>query len=112
MTLFFRSELRAIKETQGIQDLKQDKVLTQLQGMEELMYFALIMLKRISPQDPSDPPVTRPTAAAATISAQPEPSEAPPAQPEIDVATDLLEEDQEPPIAIATKKNKKKAKKN
>ena len=66
---FFRSELRAIKEKQGIQDQKQDKVLTQLQVMEDLMFFALIMLKRVNPQDPSDPLVTRPAVAVATTSA-------------------------------------------
>ena len=76
------------------------------------MYFALIMLKRISPQDPSDPPVTRPVVAAITTSAQPEPSEAPPTQLELDVAIDPLEVDPEPPIATETKKKKKKAKKN
>ena len=30
---FFKAELRAIKEKQGLQDQKQDKVLTQLQSM-------------------------------------------------------------------------------
>ena len=75
------------------------------------MYYALIML---SPQDPSDPPVTRPTVVAATTSAQPEPSEAPPAQPEPDVAAVSPEADVEPPIATEAKKKKKKkkAKKN
>ena len=80
--------------------------------MEDLMYFALIMLKRISRQDPSDHPVTRPVATAATTSAQPEPSSVPPAQQEPDVATDPLEEDPEPPVTTKTKKKNKKAKKN
>ena len=69
------------------------------------------MLKRISPQDPSDPPVTKPKAATATTSAQHEPLEAPLAQQELNVATDPPEVDLETPVAIETKK-KKKAKKN
>ena len=80
------------------------------------MYFALIMLKRISPQDPSDPPVTRTAATTPTTSVQPEPSSVPPAQQEPDVAADPpeaipLAADPEPPVAIETKK-KKKSKKN
>ena len=46
------------------------------------------MLKRISPQDLSDPPVPKPaTAAPGTTSTQPEPSVVSPAQPEPDIAT-------------------------
>ena len=75
------------------------------------MYFPLIMLKRISPQDPSDPPVTRPTTVATTTSAQPEPLAKPPAQQELDVATDPPKADPEPTIATKTKKKKKKSKK-
>ena len=76
------------------------------------MYFALIILKRISPEDFTDPPVTRPAAAVATISAQPEPSSIPSAQQEPDVATVPLEADPEPLVATETKKKKKKSKKN
>ena len=69
------------------------------------MYYALIMLKRISPQDPSDPPITKPSAVVvATTSAQPEPLEAPPTQPESDVATVPPEADPKPPIATESKK--------
>ena len=75
------------------------------------MYFALIMLKRISPEDPTDPPVTRPATAVVTTSAQPEPSSVPPAQQEPNVAIVPREADPEPPVATETKK-KKKAKKN
>ena len=54
---FFRTELRAIKEKQVQQDHKQDKIINQLQNMDELMYFALIMLKRISTSDLADPSI-------------------------------------------------------
>ena len=43
--------------------------------------------------------MTRPVVAAATTSAQLEPSSVPPAQQELDVATDPLEADPEPPVA-------------
>ena len=55
--------------------------------MEYLIYFALIMLKRISPKDPTDPPVTRLAATVATTSAQPEPSLVPLAQQGPNIAT-------------------------
>ena len=111
VTSFFRSELRAIKEKQGIQDEKQYKVLTQLQGIEDLMYFSLIMFKCISPQDLSNPPMTRPVAVVATTSAQLEPLEAPLAQSEPDFASVPLEADPDPPVVIEAKKKKKKKKK-
>ena len=84
--------------------------------MEDLMYFSLIMLKRISPEDSMDPHVTRPASATATTSAQLKPSSVPPAQQEPDVVTDApeaipLEADPEPPVATETKK-KNKSKKN
>ena len=81
--------------------------------MEDLIYFALIMLNRIGPQDPLDHVVTRPIAAVVTTLAQPKPSDAPPTKPKLDVAIDQLEANPEPPIATETKKKrKKKAKKN
>ena len=75
------------------------------------MYYALIMLKRISPQDPSNPLVTKPSTIAAGNTAQPEPSEAAPAQLEPDVAIVPPEADPKPLVAIEAKK-KKKIKKN
>ena len=63
---FFRVELHAIKEKQGQHDLKQDKIITQLANMEELLYFSLIMLKRLTLIELSDPPIPTPAAATAT----------------------------------------------
>ena len=74
---FFRSELQAIREKQGVHDQRQDKVLDQLQSMEDLMYYAFIMLKCISPQEASDPPVPKPPPPAVGTLTQPEPSAAP-----------------------------------
>ena len=83
--------------------------MTQLQGMEDLMYFALIMLKRISLEDPTDPPVTRPAAATAITLAHPESSSVSPAQQEPVVATDPPEAEPDPLVATETKKKKKKS---
>ena len=72
------------------------------------MYYALIMLKCISPQDPSDPLIPKPIQVAiGTTSAQPEPLAAPPSQPEPDVATIPHEADTEPSVATTSKKKKK-----
>ena len=72
------------------------------------MNYVLIMLKRISPQDPLDHPIPKPTVAAVgTTSAQPEPLAAPLDQPELDVATVPPKTDPEPPVATSKKKKKK-----
>ena len=43
---FFRAKLRAIKEKQVQYDQKFDKTTAQLQQLEELLYYAIVMLKR------------------------------------------------------------------
>ena len=55
---FFRSELRAIKDKQVQYDQKLDKATAQLQQLEELMCYALVILKHTNPLDlagPSNP---------------------------------------------------------
>ena len=70
--------------------------------MDELLYFALIMLKGLSPSEPFDPPIPTPAAAAGT-SSQPLAAESLPPQPTVsDVATDL-EAELEPPVATPSK---------
>ena len=80
--------------------------------MEELLYFALAMLKRITPSDASEHTVPTPSTAAGT-SAQPpaaSSSAAPPArtpavpQPiEPDVVIEPFEAEPEPHVAISSK---------
>ena len=74
---FFKAKLQAIKEKQGQQDLKQDKILTQLTNIEELLYFALIMLKRMSPSKASNPHIPTLAATVGTLAQTPatEPNE-------------------------------------
>ena len=68
---FFRAELRAIKQKQVQYDRKQEKILTQLASMDKLLYFALIMLKKMSPSEPSNPPIPTLALAAGTLSQAP-----------------------------------------
>ena len=115
MSSFFRAKLSAIKEKQGQQDPKQDKILTQLASMEELLYFSMIMLKRMILSEALDLPI--PTLAAVGTSAQPPVAEPPAAVPQPfdpDVATESSEAKPKPPIAISSKaktSSKKKTKK-
>ena len=54
---FFRAELRAIKDKHVQQDQKMDKATAQLQQIEELLCYALMIPKRTCPLDPAGPSV-------------------------------------------------------
>ena len=92
--------------------------------MEEILYFVLVILKRMSPSEASNPLISIPTAAAGTSAqplvakppvAQPAPTPVAPQPAEPDVATEPSEVELEPPIATPFKGktlSKKKSKKN
>ena len=80
-------------------DQKLDMTTTQLQNMEELMYFALMMFKCISPSDPTRPFI-------ATVPSQPV---------DQSVATKIPQAESKPHITTTSKPNSspsKKGKKN
>ena len=85
--------------------------------MEKLLYFALIMLKRMSPSEASDPPICTSTTAAGTSTQPPvtEPAATTPQPTDQDVATEPSEAKLEAPVATPSKaktSSKKKTKKN
>ena len=86
--------------------------------MEELLYFALIMLKRISPPDSIDPPISTPSAVVGPTTPPVATPSVAPAQPEKrivhDVAIESPKVELKHPIATSSKtkaSSKKKSKK-